>query len=234
MKRFMIISVLFLFVFVSLGMAQSRFQLGLNFSPMFPQGGFKDQLDRMGWGGSMNFTYRIPRSILSVGASIGYYIYGYQSRFEPLSTTIPDMMVKVSTTNAVVTGHAYLRLQPLRGPLRPYLDCLLGFQHLTTDTRVRMSYNYDDGYPRSNQWNDTVLSYGFGGGLMIALTRQRAYSAPGRFRIALDMGFKYLRGGVAEYLTEGAIEIIEDEVFYYVSESRTDIVTARLGVIFSF
>lgn len=234
MKRFLLVTVLLMFVFVSLGAAQSRFHVGLNFVPMFPQGGFKDQIDGMGWGGSLNFAYRIPRSILSVGASFGYYVYGYQSRFEPLSMTIPDMLVKVSTTNAVVTGHTFIRLQPLRGSLRPYLDGLVGFQHLTTDTRVRLDSDYDGGYPSSNNWCDTVLSYGLGGGLMILLTRQDGYRTRGRFRIALDMGFRYMKGGTAEYLTEDAIEVIGDEVFYYVSESRTDIVTARLGVIFSF
>ncbi|MFC2157938.1 hypothetical protein ACFLT9_08890 [Acidobacteriota bacterium] len=232
MKRFVLVSVLLMFVFVSLGTAQSKFQVGVNFVPMFPQGGFKDQIDGMGWGGALNFTYRIPRSILSVGASLGYYIYGYRSRFEPLSMTIPDVLVKVSTTNAVVTGHVFIRLQPLRGSLQPYLDGLVGFQHLTTDTRIHLENDYDDGYPSSNHWRDTVLSYGLGGGLMILLTRQSQNRS--RFSVSLDMGFRYLMGGSAEYLTKDAIEVIGDEVFYYVSESRTDIATARFGVIFSF
>jgi len=234
MKRFLLFTVLLMFVFVSLGTAQSRFQVGLNFTPIFPQGGFKDQIGGMGWGGSLDFAYRIPRSILSVGASFGYYIYGYRSRFEPLSLTIPDMWVKVSTTNAVVTGHAFLRLQPLRGSLRPYLDGLIGIQHLTTDTRVHLDGDNDSGYPSSNHWRDTVPSYGFGGGLMILLNRQGRYRTRGRLRIALDLGFRYLKGGTAQYLTEDAIEAIGDEIFYYISESRTDIITARLGVIFSF
>ena len=117
------------------------FQVGISFEPFFPQGEFNDVLDRIGWGGSLDAFYRIPNTDLHIGTTFAYHVYGWDTRWEPLSVYIPDVLVKVRTTNAVIRGHLLLRLQPAWGAARPYIEGLLGLQHLTTDTRAKRHIN---------------------------------------------------------------------------------------------
>ena len=212
------------------------FQVGLAFEPFFPQGEFRDITDSIGWGGSLDGLYRIPGSALLVGATLAYHVYGYDRRWEPLSPFIPDVLVKVSTTNAVVRGHVLLRLQPRIGSTRPYIEGLFGLQHLTTDTRVSDDdYDYEESsFASTNQLNSTVLSYGLGGGLMLNLTRARRGNPNRGFAVLLDMGVRYLRGGTADYLTPGDIEIVGNSVTYFINRSRTDILIPKIGVTFAF
>ncbi len=214
---------------------QNRWQMGLAFEPFFPQGEFHDVMDRIGWGGSMDLLYRIPDSALHIGAAFAYHIYGWQSRWEPLSWTIPDVWVKVSTANAVFSSHALLRLQPQVGPARPYIEGLIGLQHLTTDTRV-----YDDSdweYKKiagTNHIRSTVFSYGLGGGLMLSLYGRAPSAEKGPFAVLLDVGIRYIRGGSAYYMQPGDIELGDGGVTYYVNRSRTDMLMPRVGVAFAF
>jgi len=211
------------------------FQVGISFEPFFPQGEFHEVMDRIGWGGSLDAFYQIPNSDLLIGTAFAYHVYGWDTRWEPLSVYIPDVQVKVSTTNAVARGHLLLRLQPTWGATRPYIEGLLGLQHLTTDTRVYDDYDYeDDRIASTNQLRSTVLSYGMGGGLVINLSRSRRVEGRRRFAVLLDMGIRYLRGGTADYLIPGDIEISGNSVTYFINRSRTDILTPKIGVSFAF
>jgi len=215
---------------------QSRFQIGISFEPFFPQGEFRDVMDRIGWGGSLDAFYRIPNSDLMIGTALAYHVYGWDTRWEPFNVYIPEVLVKVRTTNAVARGHLILRLQPSLGAMRPYVEGLVGLQHLTTDTRVYDDYDYDDDWIAStNQLRSTVLSYGFGGGLVLNLSSYLPRpNRKRRFSVMLDIGIRYLRGGPADYLAPGDIEIIEDTANYFFNHSRTDILTPRIGVSFAF
>jgi hypothetical protein len=161
-------------------------------------------------------------------------IYGHETRSEFLSPSIPDVVVDIRTTNALLLGLAFVRFQPQAGWLRPYLDVLVGFHHLTTDTSV------DDGYDAygsisSNNYRDTVLSYGVGAGIVFPLlVFTRASDGSRIWSIDLDIGARYLKGGTAEYLTEGSIERHYGDVTYWTSRSATDLVSAHLGLSFSF
>jgi opacity protein-like surface antigen len=214
---------------------QERFQLGISFEPFFPQGEFRDILDRTGWGGSLDAFYRIPNSDLMVGTSLAYYVYGRETRWEPFNVYIPDVLVKVSTINAVARAHLLLRLQPTLQSVKPYVEGLVGLQHLTTDTRVYDDYDFDDDRIAStNHLRSTVLSYGLGGGLAMDLAHFLGPDKKTHSSIILDIGIRYIRGGTADYLMPGDIEIIGDTVNYIISRSRTDMLTPRIGVSFSF
>jgi hypothetical protein len=65
---------------------------GINFTLAFPQGEFKDNVDRLGYGGSLQFLFFDPQPGLPVsfGLNLGYLNYGSESRREPFSSTIPD------------------------------------------------------------------------------------------------------------------------------------------------
>lgn len=50
--------------------------------------------------------------------------------------------------------------------------------------------------------------------------------------IGVFLDVRYIRGGEAEYLREGSIEIDDGRVHYDVRHSRTDIVIVRIGLSF--
>jgi opacity protein-like surface antigen len=222
-------------ILAAAGYGQNRFQIGLAFEPFFPQGEFHENMDQIGWGGSLDFLYRIPDSAVHVGAAFAYHVYGWQTRWEPLSWTIPDVLVKVSTTNAVVNSHALLRLQPRMGPARPYIEGLIGMQHLTTDTRVYDDSNWEhESFASTNQIRSTVFSYGLGGGLLLNLSRNKPSGEKSAFTVNLEVGVRYIRGGSANYMKPGDIQLEDGGVTYTINRSRTDILMPKIGVAFAF
>ena len=78
--------------------------------------------------------------------------------------------------------------------------------------------------------SDFAFSYGMGGGLMVRLYHREK----GAFAIFIDSGIRYLKGGKAEYLSEGDILRTDGMAMYNVNYSNTDLLTAHIGVAFSF
>lgn len=89
----------------------------------------------------------------------------------------------------------------------------------------------DDEVARETNFDDFATYWG-GGGLLIKLSDgDRAANKPG---VLLDMKVVHLRGGEAEYLTEGDISIVDDVPVYDVSQSATDLTSYQLGVVLTF
>jgi len=220
---------------VSLGYAQQPFQASAYFSLGFPQSEFRNNVDQIGYSGVGHFAYNFRNSPFLVGISLGILVYGSETRAEPFNTTVPDVMVDVTTTNNIFLCHFLFRVQPSKGKLRPYLDGLIGFNYLFTDTRVH-SQKFAEGDPiaSSNIYNDIAFSYGAGGGLMIQVFSKKRSKKSGSFAMYVDMAVRYLKGGRAEYLIEDSIRLEDDRVVYDVYRSATDLVTGYIGVSFSF
>jgi len=228
-----------LILLISLGtnsaFAQDRFQAGGHFILGYPQGGFGQNVENTSLGGNFYFAYRLPRSYLSAGISLGFLIYGNERRTEPLSLTIPDLLVDVRTTNSILLCHFFLRLQPPWGRLRPYLDGLVGLNYLTTDTSIGGYDDWDDDQISSNNFNDLALSYGLGGGVMFSLVDFRNPRNGRRaLSLDLDLGVRYLKGGEAEYLKKGSVHRTDGNVAYDVYRSRTDLLKVNIGITLIF
>ncbi len=225
---------LIILLFTSLGSAREPFLASIYFNLGFPQNEFGKNVDRVGISGIGHFAYNFPESPFLVGLSFGVLMYGRNTREEPFSETIPDVMVDVTATNMVYLCHFFIRVQPLKGKLRPYLDGLLGFNVLSTDTRVKSQSWLGQGVVRSNIHNDLTLSYGAGAGLMIQVYSKERKRKEGLFSVFIDLGARYLSGAKAEYLTEGSILVEGGQVIYDVTKSRTDLITTHIGVTFTF
>lgn len=211
--------------------------LGFGAIAGFPQGEFKRNVDRAGYGvagsGGGFPSELVP---LSIGLSVAYMVYGSESREEPLSSTIPDVRVDVITTNSILAAHFLLRLQGWDGSVRPYLDGLVGINYLYTKTRIE-DVDDDDEIASSTNLDDGALSYGARAGLMI-----QVYSGdlsgdegnqPGVWTpnsVSIDLGVSYMVGREARYLKEGSIRRDAGRVAYDVLESNTDILTAYVGI----
>ncbi len=217
--------------------AQPYLQGGINFMTGFPQDEFKDNVDKTGFGIGLEGAFIIPQSPLRVGLSFGYLVYGSENREEPFSLTIPDVTVDVHTENSIVQGHLFLRVQPPEGPVRPYLDGLIGFNYLFTQTRIKDQGNSDEEIASSTNFDDFAFSYGAGGGIMFRVYKSNDLRPEGSFGLSnvnIDLRVRYLFGGEAEYLKEGSITRTNGRVTYDVSHSKTNLVMGQLGVIVEF
>jgi hypothetical protein len=228
---FLVLVLLFL---NSLASSMERFQVGVSFNPGFPVNEFRENVNRGGLGGSGDFMFRLKGSPLSLGVSFGVIVYGSDSRQEWFSAEIPEVMVDVRTRNSILTGHFLLRLQSPKGKIRPYLDGLVGFHYLWTETGVYDRDGFRQKIASDVNLSDWTWSYGLGGGLLLPLYEKKRGKESGPFAIFLDFSARYLKGGKAEYLKEGSIIQENERVIYDVSESTTDLIAIRAGLSFAF
>jgi hypothetical protein len=216
-------------------LAQPQFQAGGNFSLAYPQREFKDNIKNTGIGGAGHFAYRFGQSPFLVGAALGFWIYGSETNEVPMIQDVP-VMVDVTTTNSIISGHLLFRIQPQSGMLQPYIDGLFGFHYLNTTTDISSQNSWhddDDEIASSTNFDDAALSYGFGGGLMISVYDAVARGREGNLQaVAVDMGVRYIQGGEAEYLKEGDIQKNPNRPSP--SRSKTDLTTFHVGVSFDF
>ena len=197
-----------------------------------PQGEFKDNVEKNGFGLGGSFCYRLPQSPVSVGAEFDFAIYG-QAQYEEYFAGLP-VRVNVQTDNSILQGLLLLRLQPPSGPVRPYADGLFGFNYLFTTTTIKDRRN-DEEVASDKNLDDTALAYGGGGGIMFRLSQRDP--GPGKHglrAILLDLRARYIVGAEAKYLKEGTIHVVDNQLVYRLQQSKTDLVTVGAGVTFEF
>lgn len=189
-----------------------------------PVGDFSDNVEAAG-GFSASMDGRLGQGPFSFGGEIAYLFYGSTSREAPLSRTIPEIVVTVNTDNTILLMHGRLRAQRRAGRLRPYADGLLGFAYIATTSSIEDFGRCVDFCSSLGATNldDVTWSLGGGAGVQIGFG-----PPPDRFR--LDLSLRYLAGGEANYLKEGAIRVEGDRAFFDVSRSRTSMVTLYVGL----
>jgi hypothetical protein len=176
-----------------------------------------------------------------LGLDLGFLIYGRSERTVPFSNTVgPSVNVDVITTNNILQPHAVLRLQPLQGPFRPYVEAVGGFKYLFTRTRVEnrgSSNNDDDEIASETNFDDFAWSGGGGAGVDVMVYRPPAGAQKqSSFRgVSLHLGAQYLFGQEAEYVAEGALEDengnnLIDESELDIRRSATTLLVFKLGL----
>jgi hypothetical protein len=210
--------------------AQS-WQGGLDFLVGAPQGEFRKNVDKAGFGIAGNVGYAPEGTPIMLGLEFGFMNYGSADRREPFSTTIPDVYVNVSTTNNFVLGHFLLRLQPNTGKLRPYLQGMVGFNYLFTETKIENLNVPGEEVAGNTNLSDGAFSYGGGAGLMFLVYESEE---GGISDVFIDLGARYVFGGEAEYLKEGSIRRENGRVAYDILKSKTDLLVFQLGASVRF
>ncbi|OGU70669.1 MAG: hypothetical protein A2V93_01555 [Ignavibacteria bacterium RBG_16_34_14] len=218
----------FILLYFSSSFAQSG---GINFTLAFPQGEFKDNIDRLGFGGSLQFLFFDPKPGLPVsfGINFGYLNYGSETRREPFSPNIPDVVVDVDRTNNLVNFHVLFQIIPYSGTFRPYAEGLFGGSYIFTETTIK-SRGVEE-VASSTNFDDFAWSYGAGGGFIILLMENIGDDVGSLY---LDLKARYLFGSEAEYLKEGSVKVENGRVTYDVSKSKTDLLQIHLGVVAYF
>ena len=199
----------------------------------FPQGEFKDNVDRLGYGFQVHGTLWTPSNLrpFTVGLNVGYLVYGEEDERRRFSTTIPDVTVDVNRTNSLVNFHLLFQVAPFTGTVRPYVEGLFGGAYIFTSTNIESEWNNAE-VARSTNFDDYTWSYGGGAGLLIQVGREMG----GISKLFVDLRARYMFGTKAEYLTEGSVDVDQNNgsVIFDVSESKTDLLTIHIGVVAYF
>jgi len=220
--------------------AQAVPEASLAFTLGFPSGEFRDHVPNVGFGLDLAGGVQFAGSPVFLGAELGFLTYGRESRREPFSTTIPDVEVRVITTNNIFNGHIFLRLQPGVGSVRPYFDALIGFKYLFTLTEIKNVWtgsDDDESIASSTNLGDIAFSRGVGFGIAINLGESALDSENGRegfVSFQLDIGLRYLLGSEADYLKKGSIERVDGKIRFDIDQSRTDTIQPMIGVRATF
>lgn len=212
--------------------AVPSFEAGLHFNAGFPQGDFKDQVDKNAFGIGGQGFYAPGTSPFAIGLEFGFMNYGNEKRKEPFSTTIPDVTVDVTTSNNIVQGFFVFRGHVPAGAIRPYADALIGFNYLFTQTKISNASNDEEVASSTNQ-DDGVFAYGFGGGFMVPIYKSPADKAK-PIVVSLDAGLRYILGGEAEYLKKGSISREDGKVSFDTIKSKTNMLRLHIGVMVRF
>lgn len=215
-------------------LAGDRFQASLNFLMGYPQNDFKMNVDRTFYGLSGEFFYQLPRSPFSLGVSLEYLNYGSETRIEPLSHDIPDVLIDVTTRNSIFSSVAVLRLYPVEGPFRPYVEALVGFNYLFTTTSVNDDSDWSEDIATTTNFDDWALTYGAGTGAIIRALEIRSQQGRSLFSLYMEIGVRYFKGRTAEYLKKGSMRREHGSLMYEPLMSTTDLVKAHFGIVFRF
>lgn len=204
-----------------------HFKVSLDGGVGLPRGDFQTQLDNIGGTLAVFGGYQLPGSPLMVGLDLGFMNFGIDRRDEPLSTTIPDLTVRVENSYNLFYTDLVFRLIPPSGPIRPYLDALAGFNYFYTETLIRDRRNiFEEAVISDTNFDDFAWNYGFGAGTLIKVSR----GGRGTGSVYLNLSARYLFGNEAEYLQPGSITVDNGNVFYDISRSATDLLHIRVGV----
>ncbi len=211
-----------------------NYQVGLDLNLFFgfPRGEFKENNTRIGVGLDGSIFYHFPRTPLLVGLNVTYNIYGRTVRHVPLSVFIPDVTVEVERSNKYVIIDPVIRLQGHLGRMSLYAEAGGGLSWLYTETTVK-NLETDKEVVSSENFSDVTWNWWTGGGVSVLLS-------PGEYNPArqkwasgcylLQVGFRWLSGGEAEYLTPGDVNVEYGSVSYNVRSSRTDLWVLLIGI----
>ena len=211
----------------------------LNFQVIAPQNEFQESIDATGFGLNLQGLYRFPDSPFGLGLDFNFNNFGRDVRDEPISTTIPDLRVRVENEYNLVQGFLVAKIQPQDGILRPYAEGLAGFNYFYTQTSIENRRNSgDEPIATDTNFEDWAFAWGGGGGVMIRVFDRRNsvnYNSENPLAAGyVNLGVRYLNGSEAEYLREGSIRVSNGNVTYETLQSRTDMLVFQLGFVVRF
>lgn len=225
-KTFLVIAIVLLFAQISI--AQT---FGGSLMLGSPQGDFRKNVDRLGYGLQVEGTLwaTSKERPVSFGLDLGYMVYGEISERRAWPG-FPGIYLNLNRTNSLANLHLMLKISPFSGAVKPYVEGLAGGSYLFTTSSVK-SENSSEEIASSTNFDDFNFSYGGGGGFLFKLSENLGDVKT----LYLDLKVRYLMGSEAEYLTEESVVInnLGDAIFNP-KKSKTDIMTFHLGVIAYF
>jgi hypothetical protein len=197
----------------------------------YPQGDFRANVDRMGFGLQLHGTFWSPSKErpFTVGFDAGYLVYGMTDQRKEWSD-FPGIYLKLNRTNSVANLHLMLQVSPFYGDVRPYVEGLFGGAYIWTSSEVK-NENGDHPIASSTNYDDFTWNYGGGAGILFKLTDNLEKISA----LYLDIKARYLFGTEASYLTEESVFVnSRGDTIFQARKSTTDFFTFHVGVVAYF
>lgn len=169
-----------------------------------PQGEFRSNLDRNGFGFQIQGTFWTPsvERPFTLGLDASYIIYGMKTETRPWYG-FDETDLKITRTNSIASLHMLFQVSPFSGPVQPYIEGIFGGAYIFTLSEVKSDYN-DESLSSKTNLDDFTWSYGAGGGVFVQLAQDLGSVSA----LFLDFKVRYMNGTQAEYLTENDIVVV--------------------------
>ncbi|MBP9159201.1 MAG: hypothetical protein WAT61_13045 [Flavobacteriales bacterium] len=186
-----------------------------------PTGEFADT-----WGKNM-FTFggqfAVPMGLLPLqgGFAFDYSVMGRSVSTVPVSDpALTASEGSLAVRAKVLSYHPLLRLSPLKGKVRPYVDGMLGLRQFTTLSTVSVD-GLENSLSRERNANDFAFSTGWAAGLMVGL------GGIGYIEARVER----FNSGNATYVDPNSIAVdAAGNVGFNTLNSNTDAVNVLLGI----
>lgn len=162
---------------------------------------------------------RVP--ILQVGFSFGLSMMGKKGADVPItSNVLADTTGELSTRCRVFSYHPLMRLSPLRGRVRPYVDGMVGFRQFSTTTQVT-AQGAEEELSKERNETDIAFSTGWAAGVQVTLGRL-AYA---------EVRVERFDSGEATYVDPESVTVSDQgTVGFNTLTSNTDVVNVLFGL----
>ncbi len=175
-----------------------RATVGGSLQLALPEGEFADFVGN-GFGLGAFFAIHLGRGERAALRFDGSFLqYGHERVQRPLSPTVPQVTVDVTTSNNIYSFSAGPEINLATGALRPYVRGEIGVSYFATTSSVKGTSNSQD-FASSTNFDDFTFVWLAGAGLRIRL-------AGGRTPVYLDLAGDYMHNGRVQYLREGSIK----------------------------
>jgi len=219
---------LLVIILLAIGTVSFAQTIGGSFMMGYPQGEFRANVNKMGFGGQLQATLWTPSKErpFSIGFDIGYLVYGQIDERRPW-IGFPGVYLNLTRTNSMATGHVYIQVSPFFGTIRPYVEGLFGGAYLFTQTTVR-NENKNEEIASSNNYDDFAWNYGGGAGMLFRISG----ASENVEAVFLDLKARYLFGTETKYLTETGVTVnSRGDVIVNPVKSKTDFFSFHIGVM---
>jgi hypothetical protein len=223
MKKILHITTITISIFIT-SFAQPS--ASLYFTTAFPMGEFKDFITATGFGTTTEFFFFTPSKKVpyGVGLNFSYVSYGLRFVSDPYDN---ELSLSFNRANNFASMHILFQIGSYSGSVRPYFETLFGGSYIFSNTEI--GYDY---YDRVSLWiDDWAWSYGAGVGLKF-LSLGDAFINHGS--VYIDLKVRYLFGTTTSYLDRESISLYYDKIEYSLIKSKTDMLTASIGLYFFF
>ncbi len=193
-----------------------------------PHGEFRQNVDNLGYGFSLQGTITNPLKKIPVGLGINvsHIIYGVET--ETMSHV--GQRVDITRTNSMTQFQVFAQaVSPIKGKFRPYLEVLGGGAYMATTTKIESVSNGDQ-IDSDTDFYDFSWSYGGGAGLLIRISSDYADEKG----IFFDLKCRYLLGSEGEYLTPECVTVQGNDITFDPIKSETNSFTIHAGILFTF
>ena len=220
---------LLIILFLALGTVNFAQTVGGSFMLGYPQGEFRSNVNKMGFGGQLQGTFWTPTPArpFTIGFDLGYLVYGQIDERRPWYG-FPGVYLNLNRTNSLANLHLLMQVSPFFGTVRPYVEGLFGGSYIFTTSTVR-NENGDEEIATSTNYDDLTWNYGGGAGILFKISG----SSENVEAIYLDLKARYLFGTEAEYLTEESLLYVKanGEPVFEAQKSKTDFFSFHIGVV---